>query len=247
MATKRYIYWVAHRGNCESHIENTLQSIQSAIQCGINHIEIDVQFTKEGFPIVFHDGNLKRLLNINKPVAHVSYEDIKALPLKNSNHQSNIAYNIPSLAQVVSLIKEYPNVTLYVEIKNINFIDNSYKNVFNIVNKCIAPIKKQAIIIGFSYRFLRVVRNNSTLPIAYVLPVWKNYSAKMLSKLTPEFIFADIDIIPSEEDFHSKKETWIVYETSRIEQVYKLMEQGIYGFESFTPNKLKKQFNKKPK
>ena len=50
--------WVAHRGDCEYHIENTIQSVQTAINNGIENIEIDIQLTQESLPIVFHDDDL---------------------------------------------------------------------------------------------------------------------------------------------------------------------------------------------
>ena len=34
------IHWVAHRGDCENHIENTLESIKAAIDNGINLLRL---------------------------------------------------------------------------------------------------------------------------------------------------------------------------------------------------------------
>lgn len=235
------IHWVAHRGDCQHHIENTLESIKTAIDNGIEHIEIDVQLTQEGLPIVFHDNNLKAMLNLDTCMAKVNFKNINKQPLtpRKKTTVINSHYYTPLLSQVVSLIQQFPKVTLYVEVKNINFYYFSYQHVYKTITETLNPIMNQVVIIGFSYRFLRLVKNNSTLPIAYVLPSWQHYSTKMLSKLKPEIIFADINIIPNTEKFHAKKETWIVYEVSNIEQAKQLIEQGIYGFESFTPSLLK--------
>lgn len=236
------IRWVAHRGDCENHIENTLESIQAAIDKGIKHIEIDIQLTKEGLPIVFHDSRLKRMFGIDKQVANVNFKEIKQLPLKTkATNKTNNDYFIPTLLQVISLIQKAPDVTLYVEVKNVNFSHFSYSFVYNCITDCLKTIISQVVIIGFSYRFLRYVKNQSSLPIAYVLPSWAHYSPKMLANLKPEMIFADIDIIPTDARFHAKKEMWIVYEVSRIEQAQQLIKQGIFGFESFTPSFVKQQ------
>ncbi len=235
------VHWVAHRGDCEHYIENTLNSIKSAMSNGIEHIEIDVQLTQEGLPVVFHDNNLKAMLNLDTCMSKVSFSHINKQPLtprKKTTVLTNDEY-IPMLSQVVSLIQKSPNVTLYVEVKNINFCYFSYQYVYKRIINTLKPIIKQVVIIGFSYRFLRLVKKNSTLPIAYVLPSWKHYSIKMLSNLQPEIIFSDINIIPTTEEFFTKKETWVVYEISHIEQARRLMNQGIYGFESFTPSLLK--------
>lgn len=233
------IRWVAHRGDCENHTENTLESIQAAIDNGIKHIEIDIQLTKEGLPIVFHDNRLKRMFALDQQVANVNFDSISQLPLK--TQRSNYNYYIPTLSQVITLIKKAPDVTLYVEVKNVNFSHFSYSFVYNCITDCLKTIISQVVIIGFSYRFLRYVKNQSSLSIAYVLPSWAHYSPKMLANLKPEMIFADIDIIPTDARFYAKKEMWIVYEVSRIEQAQQLIKQGIFGFESFTPSLLKQQ------
>ena len=241
------IHWVAHRGDCENHIENTLESIQAAIDNGIKLIEIDIQLTQEGFPIVFHDNNLKRMFNINTSIAKIRFEDIhqQSLQPPNKNEKRHSHYYIPTLLEVVNLIQQHPEITLFVEVKNINFTAFSYQTVYKKVLDCIQPILKQVVIIGFSYRFLRYVKNNSALPIAYVLPSWQHYSEKMLINLQPEVIFSDNAIIPKNERFHTKKETWVVYEVSNLNQALQLIEQGITYFESFIPSQLKQEMNNK--
>lgn len=201
------IHWIAHRGDCENQIENTLQSIQTAIDNGIKYIEIDVQLTRDSLPILFHDNNLKRMFKIKNSICNVNFDVINQRPLRPSTnkklHYAN--YYIPTLLQVVSLIQQYPNVTLYVEIKNINFAFFSYQHVYKTLLNCLQPILQQIVIIGFSYRFLRLVKKKSTLPIAYVLPSWKHYSEKMLANLQPNIIFSEIEIIPKNTSFHTKK------------------------------------------
>jgi len=230
------IYWVAHRGNCEHHIENTLESVESAINNGIKHIEIDVQLTQEGLPVVFHDNNLKVLLGIDKNMAETSYTRLSKTPLQPRKvNPIKTDYFAPLLSQIVLLIKQHKNITLYVEVKNINFQYFSYQHVYKTLIKTLKPIINQVVIIGFSYRFLRLVKKNSSTPIAYVLPSWQQYSSKMLKNLQPEIIFTDITIIPTNETFHTKKEKWVAYEVSSIKKAKQLITQGIFGLESFTP------------
>ena len=105
--------------------------------------------------------------------------------------------------------------------------------------RLLQTILNQVVMISFSYRFLRLVNNRTTLPIAYVIPSWAHYSQKMLALLKPEIIFAGIEMLPPKENFFNKDEIWVVYEVSNNQQALNLQKQGIQCFESFTPNLLK--------
>jgi glycerophosphoryl diester phosphodiesterase len=52
---------VAHRGNAAEFPENTLQSLQSAVDLGLRWVEFDVQLTADRVPVVFHDSDLARV------------------------------------------------------------------------------------------------------------------------------------------------------------------------------------------
>lgn len=51
---------IAHRGCWRDTAENSLAGIQACIERGIDAVELDVQATKDGEPILFHDDRLDR-------------------------------------------------------------------------------------------------------------------------------------------------------------------------------------------
>ena len=51
----------AHRGACEYAPENTLSSFYLGLLQGANGIETDVQLTKDGELVLFHDDTLDRV------------------------------------------------------------------------------------------------------------------------------------------------------------------------------------------
>ena len=52
---------VGHRGASGYAPENTLAAYDLALQLGADAIELDLQLTKEGVPVVFHDVTLDRI------------------------------------------------------------------------------------------------------------------------------------------------------------------------------------------
>ncbi|KGJ95683.1 glycerophosphodiester phosphodiesterase family protein [Thalassotalea sp. ND16A] len=234
---------VAHRGDCQWHIENTLQSIKTAILQGIKLIEIDVQLSQDGVPVLFHDRSLLRMTGVDQPVASLDLQSLKKLKLINNEHQLTKPRNgfITALSEVVALLDSFPDVTLFVEVKRVNFLHFTYRDVFNKLIQELTPISAQVVLISFSYRFLRVCKQCSTLPLGYVLPAWHNYCEKMLTTLQPQYLYCDVDIVPPGFQFSDRECTWVLYEIADRHEAMHYYYRGIRHFETFYPSKLQRQ------
>lgn len=76
------IHVFAHRGLVsEKAAENTLAAFQDALDAGATHLETDVQATKDGVAILFHDNTLKRVAGIDSDVKDLTIEQIRAVSL----------------------------------------------------------------------------------------------------------------------------------------------------------------------
>ncbi|NLH74904.1 MAG: hypothetical protein GX456_17785 [Verrucomicrobia bacterium] len=62
---------IAHRGYCEFAPENTLPSFDLAIRAGADLVELDYHHSKEGQPIVIHDGTLDRTTDATNRIGRV--------------------------------------------------------------------------------------------------------------------------------------------------------------------------------
>lgn len=69
--------FIAHRGACLEKTEDTLASLLHAAQYGVYAVECDLQYTKDGKMVLFHDKNLKRLANDESCVADLTYGQMK--------------------------------------------------------------------------------------------------------------------------------------------------------------------------
>lgn len=71
---------VAHRGFSGKAPENTLAAVRMAIALPyVRWIEIDVQLTKDGVPVVIHDYSLDRTTNGHGKVKNMEYEHMRRL------------------------------------------------------------------------------------------------------------------------------------------------------------------------
>jgi glycerophosphoryl diester phosphodiesterase len=70
---------VAHRGDPYRFRENTLDSLRSALRRGADAVEFDVRLTRDGVPVLLHDGTLKRLWGHDRPLASLSAAEVRGL------------------------------------------------------------------------------------------------------------------------------------------------------------------------
>lgn len=121
-------WYYAHRGlynNQSSAPENSLKAFSLAVEKGYG-IELDVQLTKDGVPVILHDYNLKRSCKTELKVADVTYEQLQQYHLFESKER------IPTLREALQVIQG--KVPVIVELKIPWKADRLCKAVSEILN-----------------------------------------------------------------------------------------------------------------
>lgn len=108
---------IGHRGACGYAPENTIESIYTAYDMGLEWVEIDVKLTKDQVPIIFHDKELNRTTNGSGYVAEKDYDYIKQLEAGSWFSESFAGIKIPTLDEILEVIIEL-NLGLNLEIKS---------------------------------------------------------------------------------------------------------------------------------
>lgn len=105
----------AHRGASGYVLENTWSAFYKACEFGVG-IELDVQITKDGVAVIFHDDNLKRLSGKNCQIAENNYESLKELKIGKRWKRRFTSHSIPLAYEVFHWAKE-KNIPLNIELK----------------------------------------------------------------------------------------------------------------------------------
>lgn len=106
----RGVYY-AHRGlhdNESDAPENSMEAFRRAVKAGYG-IEMDVQLSKDGVPVVFHDFTLERVCGRPGKVCDYTYEELVQFPLYGSRER------IPGFSDVLQMIDG--RVPLIIELK----------------------------------------------------------------------------------------------------------------------------------
>lgn len=98
------IFIISHRGDWHGTAENSLHSIQKAIEKGCQAVMVDVKKTKDDSLIIFSDDTLGRMTNGTGAVKDKTLAELKALYLK-EYHGNKTPLRIPTLAEALSFCK----------------------------------------------------------------------------------------------------------------------------------------------
>lgn len=114
-ATARDVWVIAHRGASADRPENTFAAFDEALRQGADGIEIDVQLSRDGVPVVYHDRTLARAGGGRRRVASLDAAELRAL---DAGHRSGGRFRGEPVPTLQEVLRRYGRRTrLLVEIK----------------------------------------------------------------------------------------------------------------------------------
>ena len=96
---------IAHRGGNRVAPENTLPAFQSAVEIGVDLVELDVHLTADDRVVVHHDRYARWLGERKLTISESTYEELKDVPLAQASPGRSAEVCIPPLEEVLSLLK----------------------------------------------------------------------------------------------------------------------------------------------
>ena len=148
---------IGHRGAKGHIVENTLESIEKALELGVDGIEIDIFKCKSGELVVFHDKTLNRLTDAEGLIESLDIDSIRKIKILNK-------YKIPTLNEVLDLIDG--KVFLNIELKGSETALLTNQIIKNYLDKGNWTIEK-FIISSFNWKELEnFYKINKKVPIA---------------------------------------------------------------------------------
>lgn len=230
----------AHRGlHNESISENSLMAFERACAHGFG-IELDVQLSKDGSVVVFHDDDLLRMTGDSRRVDAVDYSELKSMQLPDGS-------NIPLFEDVLRLVGG--RVPLLVELKN----GKRNAELCRKTQALLRAYKGRYIVESFNPMIVRwfrrhdrgVLRGQLVTDMKGYMPQFGKSTAWLLASLAlnflarPDFVAYDADC-----DFAAPKLQRILFKTSMAcwtiksaERFYQAKEMGEMPiFEGFLPD-----------
>ena len=152
---------IAHRGAKNSAPENTLAAINEAARCGAGWVELDVQVTKDGVPVLFHDRSLDRTTNGSGEIKNIDSSSLTSLDAGNWFDVRYKGENVPLLLDALDLCQEL-NLGVNLEIKAYDTsIHNTVVRTLSVVNEFGREFEEKLLFSSFDTKVLSTLRSLS--------------------------------------------------------------------------------------
>ena len=218
------ILTIGHRGAMGHETENTIASIQKALDLNVDMIEIDVFRITSGEIVVFHDEKIDRLTNGSGEIESLDLEALKNLTVV-GNHK------IPLLSEVLDVINH--KVPLNIELKG----PETSEGVINIINTYMENegwALDDFLISSFNWEELEHMRRiNKDIEIAVLTednPLDAISIANDLNAvaINPNYLSLTKKNVSEIKSRGFKIFTWTVNDTEQISNMRKLGVDGIF-------------------
>jgi glycerophosphoryl diester phosphodiesterase len=198
---------VAHRGINKFAPENTILAIKKAIEMGFDYVELDVHFSKDGYPVIIHDNSLKRTAGIDKNVSDFTLEELKKIDVGCWKGKKFCGEKIPSLEDALQImqgkIKLYldlkvpPKKSLIKLLKKYNFYpENIVIEGSEIYQKFFRMLDKSAPVMPGLENLEDIEKVLEEFPQPFAFNVsWENLSKEMLEKAHKNGILIFVNIL----------------------------------------------------
>jgi glycerophosphoryl diester phosphodiesterase len=154
---------VAHRGGAALAPENTLAAFRHALTLPVDAIELDVQMSRDGHAVVFHDETVERLTD-----GQGNLLDLDLAYLRSLNAAAHFpggwpdAEVIPTLTEVLTLVRQ-SQLQVYIELKPARRADGPYQRYPGIAEATVQEVLAQDLLdrvlfISFDWTILPIVK-----------------------------------------------------------------------------------------
>lgn len=209
---------IGHRGTEVGVPKNSMAAYEKAAEQGANGIEMDVQFSKNGTPYIFHDDTLNDQTNGRGSIGSKTDTQLDKLRLDVHGRE-----HIPKLAEVAQWAGSHTTGSLSVEYKaRHNLNDHKILRVTNILKKY-----------GVDNRTILNVRQQQSKNMYRVVALQRK--GKISKQLTPALIIRDRQSASNLRK-HGIKLAFTSEERSTSSYIKSLHKNGILAY-AWTPNR----------
>ncbi len=214
---------IGHRGAKGLVAENTLESIQKALDSGVDGIEIDVHRCKTGELVVIHDETVNRTTNGKGKVHKLSLEDLQKLQVEEK-------FSIPTLAAVLELIDG--KCLLNIELKG----KKTAKRAVQMIQECLKQKQwssEHFLVSSFDWEQLQKVRKlDPTIRLGVLSEAKLKKAFKMAKKLKAYALHPDYTLLKKHHIWRAKRRdlnifVWTVNEEAAVKKMKSFEVTGI--------------------
>lgn len=143
--------FVAHRGYARHYPENTLTAITAAIRAGAQCIEVDIQFSKDGVPFLYHDDTLQRISGQPGSIFDINASELMQLTASHRQQFGDHFRQVPVCPadEFAQLVKVRSHIHFYVELKEESIAHFGTDYCLDRLSRLLQPVMHNSTLISF--------------------------------------------------------------------------------------------------
>ena len=214
----------AHRGFSHIAPENTAYAFEAAMESGADYIELDVQLTKDGQLVVFHDSTLDRTTNGSGKLAEHTYEELSRLSAGDSFGKDGEFDDakIMLLSEVFDLVDR--KMLYNIEIKDTTGAVQAAEKTVELLEEY--NLEGSCYVTSFSYTILKRVKElNPRIKTALIANMAASTSYSMLEHIdavSMNYLFVNQSVVHEAHRNGKLIFVWTVNRKSDMEQMVSL-------------------------
>lgn len=177
--------FISHRGNTTgmraAERQNKRDAIEAAIKAGFEWVEIDVQLTQDGVPVLMHDPSISDAFGNKLAVGETTLQDLKSVP------------KYSDLLTLAEALDSYLNkIGFAIEIKSQRYIDRNLvlnRKILDLIKD--NPLKHKIIVDSFNELSAKFINTRCDCQVGVDTPYKKQLSKDILKAVR----FAGLDWI----------------------------------------------------
>ncbi|NJP41108.1 glycerophosphodiester phosphodiesterase [Oscillospiraceae bacterium HV4-5-C5C] len=222
----------AHRGFSGAYPENSMLAFQAAIKTGCEGIELDVQLTQDGIPVIIHDETVDRVTNGQGLVKDLTLAQLEQLQIHATAASEGQPQQIPTLAAYFELVRDKAIIT-NIELKNSGwYYEDMERQVIDMIRRY--ELSDRIIFSSFNHASMLLCHELAAdIPTALLTgqPLLGNIAAFAAalgcSYLHPYFPTVDAALLKACHERGLGVNTWTVNETQDMTRLKRLGADGL--------------------
>ena len=223
---------VAHRGYAAAFPENTLEGIEAAIAAGACGIEFDLQFSKDGLPVLLHDADLKRVSGLDHSVFSLNLKELLKISASEPGRLGTRFAHVRLIALDTFLEKmaRHAQVRFFIEVKDESLTHHGFDRVLTALEQSLTVSAVDYVLIAYNQPFLLQAGPQLDCPVGFILTHWDEENFANARALKPDYLICNFDKIPKNYDaFFTNEWEWMLYEVTDSALALKYGRLGV-GF-----------------
>jgi glycerophosphoryl diester phosphodiesterase len=232
---------IAHRGYASCYPENTLLAVEAAVAAGVRYIEVDVQLSADGIPVLAHDPGLRRTAGCGGRIAELTLARLRSVSVGERRRLGARFGHVPmaTLAELLQQLAGWPHVTAFIEIKRESLARFGTDYTVARIMDVLGARPRHCVPISFDREAVRLARAWGAPQIGWVLRRCTARAVNAARDLAPAFLFCDVRGLPQgPQALPQGSWRWAVYEIGSAGEALALASRGVELVETFRSGEL---------